>query len=280
MIVVPASSANLGPGFDVLGMALDLHAEIDVIEPDRPVADGFEVVSKRHPASIAHRETGGSGDVAVRSSIPSGRGLGFSGAVRVGAIALALRDVHPGEDVLVTRRSTILDLAANLEGHADNVAASLLGGVVITAFDDGRVIARRIDPAPGLRIVTWVPSFRTSTDGSRAELPIEVGRVDAVFNIARTALLVDALGRGDRAAMREATKDRLHQPVRLASNPESAAAMARMLASGADAAWLSGSGPTVAAVVSDEIELARISDELPPGRVLDLRIDSIGARWR
>jgi len=279
VIVVPASTANLGPGFDVLGMALGIHAHVMSIDDGVSPPEGFEAVSARHPASVAHRRAGGSGLVAVRSSIPSGRGLGFSGAVRVGAVALALRALHPAEDVLVARRQEILEMATALEGHADNVAASLLGGVVIAAVDGGDVTARRVESIVDLRLAAWVPSFETSTASSRADLSTAVDRVDAVFNIARTALLVDALARGDRGALREATRDRLHQSTRLLANPRCAEALRGFLDAGADAAWLSGSGPTVMAVVPDDSSLDAISGALPPGRVLDLRIDRIGARW-
>lgn len=279
MIVVPASSANLGPGFDSLGMALGVHALVSTIDERGDAPDGFEIVSPRHPAAVAHRRVGGSGSVAVRSSIPSGRGLGFSGAVRVGAVALGLRERHGDDDVLVTRRQEILEIATSLEGHADNVAASLLGGVVITATDEERVTARRIEPADDLRLLAWVPSFETSTAASRAALPAEVSRGDAVFNIARTALLVRALISGDRASLREATRDRLHQPVRLLATPECSSAIEGFVRAGADAAWLSGSGPTVVAVVPENLDVVALSGELPPGRVLDLRIDRVGARW-
>lgn len=280
LIVVPASSANLGPGFDSLGMALGLHAVVATIDRTHGAPDGFEVVSERHPAAVAHRRVGGSGTVAVRSSIPSGRGLGFSGAVRVGAVALGLRELHGDDDVLESRRSEILEIAADLEGHADNVAASLLGGVVIAAREGEQVTARRIEPAGDPRLLAWVPSFETSTAASRSALPSEVSRADAVFNIARTALLVEALVSGDRAVLREATRDRLHQPTRLSANPACSAALDGFLRAGADAAWLSGSGPTVVAVVPENLNAEALSDELPPGRVLDLRIDRSGARWR
>jgi homoserine kinase len=269
-IRVPASSANLGAGFDVLGMALTLHAEVGVGD----VPDGARRVDAHHPADVAFRRLGGSGHLWVRSPIPAGRGLGFSGAVRVGGAAAAVvqRDGvgaldHDGG------RAEVLALTAELEHHADNAAASIYGGIVAAA---GTMITRvplAFDPA----VVVWVPeSTTTSTDHSRSRLPDTVSRADAVFNLGRVATFVAACANGDHAALRLATEDRLHQPHRLAQVPASAAALEAALAAGAWAAWLSGSGPTVAAMCeiarAEELVAAMPAD----GHVKLLRIDHEG----
>ena len=239
---VPASSANLGAGFDVLGMALTLHAEVGLGAGPA----GAQPADERHPAAVAFRKAGGDGQLWVRSPIPMGRGLGFSGAVRVGgaAAAIAQRD---GPDALreTSARQEILALAAALEGHADNVGPSIFGGLVVCVDADVQAVPLAFDPA----VVVWVPDgVTTSTDRSRADLPATVDRSDAVFNLGRVAGFVAACASGDHTALRRATEDRMHQPLRLASQPASAAAIDAALDSGAWAAWLSGSGPTVAAM--------------------------------
>lgn len=270
MIVrVPASSANLGPGFDTLGMALGLVLELGPVA-DGPVPAGARQVEDTHPSAVAYRLAGGDGPVWVRSPIPMGRGLGFSGAARVaGLLAGFVRaGAEPGD---VT--ADVLARATELEGHADNVAASLLGGVVATA--GGRVV--RVPMAFDPAVVVWIPSFTTSTDASRGKLPSSVARADAVFNVGRTALLVAALAAGDVAALRTATEDRLHQDVRLERAEPSRSAMAQALESGAWCSWLSGSGPTVAALCAHDRAEA-VAAALPPdGHTKLLRIDHTGA---
>jgi len=271
MIVrVPASSANIGPGFDALGMALSLHAEVGVGEP----SPGSSVADEHHPATIAFRSHGGEGPLWVRSPIPVGRGMGFSGAVRVGGLvaAHAQRNGHD-HDALQAALPELLRLATDLEGHADNVAASLYGGIVATAGGYAVRVPLSFDPA----MVFWVPSFATSTDESRGKLPSAVAMADVVFNIGRTALLVAALAAGDVGLLRVATQDRVHQDVRLAAAAPSRSALETALAAGAWAAWLSGSGPTVAAMCAvDEAETlaAALPDD---GHTKVLRIDHAGA---
>lgn len=268
---VPASSANLGAGFDVLGMAVTLHAEIGCGE----APPGALAANEHHPATIAFRLGGGVGALWVRSPIPMGRGLGFSGAVRVGGVAAAMvqRDGRGALDDAETRHA-ILHIAADLEHHADNAAASLHGGVVVVADDSVTNVPLAFDPA----VVVWVPSTATtSTDRSRTSLPDTVSRDDAVFNLARVAMFVAACGAGDSATLRRATDDRLHQPQRLADAPESAVALEAGLAAGAWAAWLSGSGPSVA-MLCEPSRADALAAALPgAGHTKVLRIDHEGA---
>lgn len=270
-ISVPASSANLGAGFDALGLALTIPAELGLV--DGAVPERAEVALGGHPAATAFTSAGGRGKVWVRTSIPSGRGLGFSGAVRVGAIALALQQ-QANDDVLVTSRQEIFERAAELEGHGDNVAASTFGGVIVVA---DRVVGRiplAVDPTIGV----WIPSFKTNTAESRGTLGSDVARADAVFNLARTGLFVAALASGDVTSLREATRDRLHQDVRLAAAPASRAALDVALASDVWAGWLSGSGPTIA-VMGDAESVERLTAAWPGGRSMTVSIDRLGARW-
>lgn len=275
MIVrVPASSANLGPGFDALGMALSIYAELIVGDVDDADLAGAQLVDEHHPASIAFRRGGGEGELRVRSSIPVGRGLGFSGAMRVGG-AVAAHGQRHGNDQERFRVALpdLLQLASDLEGHADNAAASLYGGVVATAA--GRAIAIPLGFEPTM--VLWVPASATATDESRRQLPEVVSLADAAHNIGRTALLIAALVAGDGAALRAATEDRLHQDVRLRHAPSSRLALDAALAAGALAAWLSGSGPSVAAMCP-AADAAAIAAALPTeGRCLTLAVDHAGA---
>jgi len=274
IVSVPASSANLGSGFDSLGMALTLHAVAGVGNP----VDGAHVADQHHPATVAFRRLGGEGDLWVKSPIPMGRGMGYSGAVRVCGLVAAHTQHHGADpEVLQSALPDLLAHAADLEGHADNVAASLYGGVVATAGGRAVRVPLTFDPA----MVMWVPGFVTSTDESRTSLPTEVSMADAVFNIGRTALLVAALAAGDVASLREATRDRLHQSVRLRGAEPCRVAIDTALAAGAWAAWLSGSGPTVAVMCpvdeADDLAAALTAAQTVDGHTKVLRIDHGGA---
>jgi homoserine kinase len=272
IVRVPASSANLGPGFDTLGMALTLYVEAGVIDGEPPA--GSQRIDQFHPAGIAFRRAGGDGDLWVCSPIPVGRGLGFSGAVRVAGIVAAHAQQHGNDPAhLAHSGAAMLALASELEGHADNVAASLFGGIVATAEGRAVQIPLAFDPA----IVVWIPGSTTSTDESRSELGREVALSDAVFNIGHTALLVAALAAGDVDALRCATQDRLHQDRRLAAAEPSRAALEAALAAGAWCAWLSGSGPTIAAMCPLD-EADDLAAQMPVGgHTKVLRIDHAGA---
>lgn len=271
MIVrVPASSANLGSGFDALGVALGLHLELAVSTSVAPSADATE---EEHPAVRAFRQLGGVGRVLVRSPIPMGRGLGFSGAARVAGLVAAMAQ-HKGEGFApLDAAEEILHLATALEGHADNVAPSLHGGVVAAAGGRAVRVPTALDPL----VVVWIPSFTTSTDHSRKTLPVTVSMADAVFNVGRASLLVAALAAGDVDALRIATEDRLHQDHRFEQAAPSRAALAAGLAAGAWCGWLSGSGPTIALLCARP-EADTLAAALPDdGHTKILEIDHAGA---
>lgn len=277
MVRVPGSSANLGPGFDGLGMALSLYAEVGVVGVDA-IPDRAKLADEHHPATISFRNAGGNGNVWVHSEIPMGRGLGFSGAVRVGGALLGVIQSRGTTSLDESMTQAVIDVTARLEGHADNVAASLLGGVVAT--NGHRAVrvplgGRLVDQ---LAVVVWIPDFTTSTSESRAKMPRSVPFDDAVFNLTHTALLVAALAAGDIGMLGEAMADRLHQDLRLSKAEASREAMAAMVDAGAVSAWLSGSGPTVACfVLSGDAE--RVASALPTnGRARVVPIDHQGAR--
>jgi len=262
LVRVPASSANVGPAFDCVAVALGTYVEV--------FADGNDPAPETHPAVRAFRNAGGHGPLCVRAQFPGGRGLGFSAAARVGGL-LAVHAQH-GRTVRQARSAT-LQVATGLEGHADNVAAALYGGVVAVA---GRQVVR-IPLARELTVVAWIPPGETATATARRLLPEQVTFDDAVFNVGRTALLVAALAAGAVDVMRVATQDRLHQSRRLARARDTHAAIEAMLDAGAFAAWLSGSGPTAAGFVERD-DATRIAAALPKsGRSVVLDIDDEGA---
>lgn len=277
-VSAPASSANLGPGFDVLGLALSRRT---VVGNGPAPASGSEL-DESHPAVVAHRTAGGSGPLWGIGGIPMGRGLGFSGAARVaGAMLAHVERDGPAASNDRDTRTEVLRLTAVLEGHPDNVAASVFGGLVIA---DGDLVS----PAPvhlGLSVVVWVPAAdSTSTDRSRATLPAVVARPDAVFNMARVATLVTAASAGDLALLRRSVADRLHQDIRFSAARASAEAAAAMESvSGVHGVWLSGSGPTVAGWArSDELEqvvaAVREATGASDDQVLGLAVDREGVR--
>lgn len=276
-MIVPGSSANLGPGFDVLAMALGVHVRMGFGRDEHELSD-------RHPARVAFSAAGGRGEVWFESSIPSGRGLGFSGAAIVAGtiIGLMSRDgVAPtdGNGFIEERRDEILDRAATIEGHPDNVAASLFGGVVAVA--DRTVV--NIPVGFDARLVVWVPASSTSTSKSRGTLGDVVTRSDAVFNMGRVLMLAEGLRLGDRRLLALGVQDRLHQETRFEAAPRSRAVRDAFVRNGAVVSWLSGSGPSVAALttVEESAELVRRMRSMVEendGRMLDLGIDVGGAR--
>lgn len=280
-VVVPGSSANLGPGFDVLGMAVGRHVRMGLGVRTDSTSDSSTVLSDRHPARVAFVAAGGEGDVWFESDIPSGRGLGFSGAAIVAGTILGSwsRSVLSVDEFIERNHVEILRRATQIEGHADNVAASLYGGVVAVADDVVTPITVGFDA----RLVVWVPTSSTSTAKSRAALVDKVDRSDAVFNLGRVIMLAEGLRTGDHDRIRRGVEDRLHQEARLSASPMSRRALDEFVRHGAIAAWLSGSGPTVAALttMAESTDLAaKVRDALGDidGRVVELTIDSVGAR--
>jgi homoserine kinase len=274
IVRVPASSANLGPGFDTLGLAVGLYLELGfdlalsgtADEPGQPEDEG-------HPGVRAFRQLGGTGPVWIRSRIPMGRGLGFSGSARVAGLVAALAQQRGPGFTPLDEAEQLLHVATALEGHADNIAPSIFGGVVATAGGHAVRVPLPFEPA----VVVWVPPSTTSTEQSRAALCTSVPFVDAVFNVGRTALLVASLAAGNVHALRTATEDRLHQDQRFEHAPGSRRALEAALEAGAWCGWLSGSGPTVATMCAPE-DAEGLAGALPlEGHTKILAVDRAGA---
>ena len=270
-VTVPASTANLGAGFDTLGLALNIYFEAGLATTQPP--NNARVCDQHHPMSVAFAQAGGSGGLWSHDRIPMGRGLGFSGAARVAGalLAIAQRDGVVVANSLEARLDAFR-VATELEGHPDNAAASALGGLTVAV--GGRAI--RVPIAVQADVVVWVPDNTTSTKESRTKLLPTVSLDDAVFNISRSSLFVAAMATGDVGALGEAAQDRLHQDVRLAIVPDTKRAMRAAVDAGAYAAWLSGSGPTMACMV-DPLRVSDVLTALPSGGVgHHLRIDVNG----
>jgi len=227
---------------------------------------------------------GGTGEVWVDSPIPSGRGLGFSAAMRVGGAALGLAQRQGIAETefaqfIDASRGELVELAAELEGHYDNAAASVWGGVVSASPERVALIPLAASMRSKVCVLVWIPQFQTATSKSRRNLPDTVRRQDAIFNIARATQLVIALSTGDFDLLPSAASDQLHQKVRLSDTPMCAEVMAALVNAGALSSWLSGSGPTVAAFIrrTDAAEVTRlIGRDFPLGRTQILDIDMRG----
>jgi homoserine kinase len=237
LVRVPASSANLGPGFDSLAAALALHPEIEVVETGRfAVVTDLAIAKDRRNLAVRGFERLHPPDdfeFRIRSSIPLSGGLGTSAAAYVGGLMAA--------DHLFELDADILGLATELEGHPDNVAAALHGGFVVCA--DGAMT--RFDAPAGLEAVLVVPHDPVRTKEARAALPKVVPMADAVANIAHASLLMLGLSRGDWDLVSRGLSDRLHQPYRAHLFPRSMEILERAPALGALGATISGAGPTV-----------------------------------
>lgn len=276
LVRVPASSANLGPGFDVLAAALALHLEVEVVESgtfgvvtniDAPLDASNLVVrafERLHPSEGFSFRIG--------SDIPTCGGLGSSAAAIVAGLMAA--------DHMFELDADVEALAAELEGHPDNVAAALHGGFVVCAGG----LTRRFDPPPGLEGVLVVPEEPVRTDAARAALPDVVPLADAAFNVGQASMLTLGLTTGDWDAVAAGLHDRLHQPYRARLFPRSAALLERARALGALGATLSGAGPTV--LVWSHFELTgrlveRLGNETRDwARVMRVRFEVQGAEVR
>lgn len=260
--VVPASSANLGPGFDSLGLALSLYDEIDVetVESGLTIevsgeGEGQVPLDSSHLVVRAIEHGLLSAGVSVpglvvrcRNSIPHSRGLGSSAAAVVGGLAAANGLVRQSDSPALTD-DELIQLSSEFEGHPDNASAAVLGGAVVSWTEGGgplpRYAAAPLRLHPDIRLFPAIPQVRSSTAETRVLLPDSVSHVDARFNVSRAALLVVALA--DRPdLLLEATEDRLHQPQRAAAMPASAEYIDILRRCGV-AAVLSGAGPAVIA---------------------------------
>lgn len=273
VVDVPASSANLGAGYDCLGLALDLSNRIEVevrgwsrgeVELSVEGEGAEELVSDhdnrfvRGLEAVLRNSRGGLPDgvgwrVEMRNAIPLARGLGSSAAATVGGLVAG--NALLGEPLTAT---DILRLATEIEGHPDNAAAAVLGGFVVVAASEGEIEVVRFDAPRDLRAVLFIPELRLSTSDMRAVLPATVPREDAVANVGRVALGVAGIATGRFDLLRALTVDRLHEPYRAEAYPQLPRLVAAARDSGALGACLSGAGSTVLAFSDTMSSIARI----------------------
>ncbi|HET6500034.1 MAG TPA: homoserine kinase [Amycolatopsis sp.] len=284
-VTVPASTANLGPGFDALGLALGRYdvvelwvtgsgLKIEVVDAgaggvaDVPT-DETHLVVRALRRACAHLGVSLPGlRLRCSNAIPHARGLGSSAAAVVSGIAAGYALAGRALD------ADALQLAAEFEGHADNAAASMFGGLVIAWCESGRFHAERLDPHPGVRPVLAVPAVRSATAETRGLLPAQVPHADAAFSAGRAALAVHALTR-DPALLLPATADRLHQDYRAPAYPASARLVHDLRKSGV-AATVSGAGPTVLALTTNGIIPASV--DVTGFEVTELPVDAAGVQ--
>ena len=290
-VSVPATSANVGSGFDALGLAVTLYNTVtfedsEVLEIS--ASDGTRI--PRGESNLVYRSAKGLFEkvgkqipplkITQTNPIPMARGLGSSSACIIAGLLGANRMLG---DVLNTQE--LLTLATAIEGHPDNVAPALLGGLTSSVFEDGKVYSVKRNVDESLCFAAIVPDYKLLTEAARAALPKEVSHKDAVYNLSRAALATAAFCDGDYSLLSVATKDALHQKYRLPliDGGEEMEELAQDL--GALAVYISGAGPTIMAVVhrDDEEFFARAKESLPQSEKLKhftvhrLLPDNVGA---
>ena len=288
--IVPATTANLGPGFDSLGCALSLYARFECEQ----IASGLQIegcaAEYRNENNLfvrafrrAEREMNmGAMPIRVRidTDVPTSRGLGSSATLAVGGV-LAANALHGNP----LNEEKCLALAVELEGHPDNAAPALLGGMRASFMDSGKPVAVEVPIAENVGFIAMIPNFETRTSDMRRALPESVPMQDAIFNLSRVAVLLRAMETGEMELIGRAMQDRLHQPYRAGLIRECNRARAAALASGAAAFCISGSGSTCLAIaeaaraeqIAGKIREALAESECE-WRVLALKPDRTGAQ--
>jgi homoserine kinase len=254
-VTVPATTANLGPGLDCLGLALNLYNKVvfeetstglsvsvsgegeGIIPEDKTnlvvrAAERLFRLTGRRPAGLR---------VVQENQIPVSSGLGSSAAAALGGVLAA--NGLAGEPL---DREELLALTIEIEGHPDNVSPALFGGLTLVVDDNGKIIVTPI-PIPEMTVAVVLPEFNLPTAEARAALPVQVPLADAIYNAGRVGLLVRALETGDYDALRVATQDKLHQPYRLPLIPGLPGVFEAGQSAGAAAVALSGAGPSIIA---------------------------------
>lgn len=288
-IRIPATSANLGAGFDALGLAVSLYNYVEMEESDRidiSSADDTKVpcdkrnmiyVAARDLYRVCGRKLPGL-KIVQTNNIPMTRGLGSSSACIVAGLV--------GANTLLGKPLSdddIVNLSAQLEGHPDNTAPALLGGIVTAVFDGKQVHWVKQEVFTKLKFVAIIPDFELSTEKARACLPEQIDFKDAVFNLSRAALFSSSLLTGKFENLKTGVDDRLHQPYRIGLIPGAQEVFDIAYAHGAYAAYISGAGPTIMAIADEDnvyfLGKLRFSLEnagLAGWRVMELKIDNEG----
>ena len=286
-IRVPATTANLGPGFDCMGLALAAYGhfyfeereeglEFENIAPQFCNADNLAVTAYRRAMQEMGKEMKGL-YLSIQSDIPVSSGLGSSASLLVAGVVAAneLNGKPLSQDVL-------LNLVTELEGHPDNVAPALLGGLTASMMCEGHAVSVGYPINDDVRICVLIPDFELSTKEARAALPTAITLPDAVFNVSRAAVLLKALEKGDWNLVGKAMDDKLHQPYRAKLIREYDKVKQLAMDCGAAAFCISGAGPTLLCVCHDDHFADRMSQAVKQcenkWRVLQLEVDHFGAK--
>lgn len=282
---VPATSANLGPGFDTLGLALDLWSEVTVTWSERPArlpenrGEQLALTAAQAVYQQAGRPRPAGLRVQIKGDIPVGRGLGASAILRVGAVAGANALLGSPFD-----QERVLKIATELEGHADNAAPAFLGGFQVVVWTGEQLTHISVPIPEALRAVVFVPELDMPTGESRKLLPRTLDRRDCVHNIGRAALMVAAMATGRLDAFDLATQDVLHQPARSQMFPAMFSIFAAAKEAGALCAYLSGGGSSIMALTTEhavevgEAMQAQARSNGVRGRVIQTRPSAAGAQ--
>lgn len=275
-LTVPATTANLGPGFDVLGMALAVRNRFRFSESKVWIAQGHPVDPETHltlaTARRAARHFGGTLSplaVTQREDVPRSRGMGSSATARVAGLEAALH--YSGLTVPLEDR---LQFLSDQEGHPDNVVPAAVGGLTLCGIVDGALQTLRIDP-PELQVALCIPDHEVSTEAARARLPEQVPFADAVYNVSAVAFLLAGLARNDLDAVRLGLRDRLHQPWRAPLIGPVDDAFQAAVGAGALGGFISGSGSTLAALVPPGVDGDAVAEALASPFA-----DRAGTRWQ
>lgn len=256
-VVVPATSANLGPGFDTLGVSLNLYNRFYIEEIEKGlIIEGCEeeyknennlvyTSMKRCFEKLGYKEKGIK--IRIESDIPSSRGLGSSAACIVGGILGA--NIIAGNQL---NKYEMLKLATEIEGHPDNVAPAILGGMTAAIYENNNVYYDKIEIKEGIKFCALIPNFKLSTEKSREVLPREVAYKDAIFNIGRASLMITSLVNGNYDLLKIACKDKLHEPYRSKLIEDYDEIMRFCDDSGALGVFLSGAGPTIMILLEEK----------------------------
>ncbi|MGE5629944.1 MAG: homoserine kinase [Caulobacteraceae bacterium] len=258
-VKVPATSANMGPGFDCLGVALNLYNSFRVEESEGDLCmDGCEeayrnknnlvyVSMQKCFEKIGYRHKGKGLKISFKSDIPVSRGLGSSAACILGGV-LAANEIGKGN----LSRNEILEIATEIEGHPDNITPALFGGMTVSVKEGKQVYFERIKLPRNLKFCAIIPDFRLSTKDSRAVLPGNIPYKDGVYNVGRVSLLIAALSNENYDLLKHACRDKLHQIYRgsLIGNYNEIIEECNRL--DALCVFLSGAGPTIMTVLKEE----------------------------
>ena len=282
-IKVPATSANLGPGFDILGIALNLYNVFTVDYSDELIIkeNNQNYSNENNLFYLAFKKTNEILNINKKCfvdftdiSIPFSRGLGSSAALIVGGIysanALSNNNMSTNE---------ILDLATKIEGHPDNVAPAILGGLTISSFFDNKVISKRIDISNKFNFTVFIPKYEVSTEMARQVIKQNVPISDSIYNTSHALLLIEALKNYDIELLKFAINDKLHVPYRKKIIKEYEDLKSIAIENGAFGFTISGSGPTMIAITDDKNFSKRIISKIPNNiKTYDLQIDLSGVK--